>query len=82
MIYLVLFFAVFVGYGIALLVKQNNAQQLSMPLAFSGAFLLAVTLFKLLPDVYQSTNEYVGQFIMVGILLQICLEFLRDSCVC
>lgn len=79
MIYLVLFFAVFVGYGIALLVKQNNAQQLSMPLAFSGAFLLAVTLFKLLPDVYQSTNEYVGQFIMVGILLQICLEFLSKG---
>ena len=45
MIYLALFFAVFVGYGVALLLKEKNAQQLSLPLAFSGAFLLAVTLF-------------------------------------
>ena len=79
MIYLALFFAVFGGYGVALLLKEKNAQQLSLPLAFSGAFLLAVTLFELLPEVYQSTNEYVGPFIMVGILLQICLEFLSKG---
>lgn len=79
MIYLALFFAVFVGYGVALLLKEKNAQQLSLPLAFSGAFLLAVTLFELLPEVYQSTIEYVGPFIMVGILLQICLEFLSKG---
>ena len=79
MIYVVLFFAVFLGYGLALLFKQINAQQLSLPLAFSGAFLLAVTLFELLPDVYQSKNEYAGPLIMVGMLLQICLEFLSKG---
>ena len=79
MIYLALFFAVFVGYGVVLLLKEKNAQLLSLPLAFSGAFLLAVTLFELLPEVYQASNEYVGPFIMVGILLQICLEFLSKG---
>jgi zinc transporter ZupT len=79
MIYLALFFAVFVGYGVAVVLKNKKEQQLSLPLAFSGAFLLAVTLFELLPEVYQSTNEYVGPFIMVGILLQICLEFLSKG---
>jgi zinc transporter ZupT len=79
MIYLALFFAVFIGYGSAILFRNKNAQQLSLPLAFSGAFLLAVTLFELLPEVYQSTNDYVGPFIMLGILLQICLEFLSKG---
>lgn len=79
MIYLALFFAVFLGYGVAILLKEKKAQQLSLPLAFSGAFLLAVTLFNLLPQVYQSSNKYVGPFVMVGILLQICLEFLSKG---
>tara|TARA_B100000795_G_scaffold183596_1_gene139232 strand:+ start:9788 stop:10456 length:669 start_codon:yes stop_codon:yes gene_type:complete len=79
MIYLALFFAVFVGYGVAVILKNKKAQKLSLPLAFSGAFLLAVTLFELLPEVYQTTSEFVGPFIMVGILLQICLEFLSKG---
>jgi len=79
MIYLALFFAVFLGYGVAILLKEKKAQQLSLPLAFSGAFLLAVTLFNLLPQVYQSSYKYVGPFVMVGILLQICLEFLSKG---
>jgi zinc transporter ZupT len=79
MIYLALFFAVFIGYGVVLVFKNQNAQQLSIPLAFSGAFLLAVTLFELLPEVYQSSNDYVGPYIMLGILLQICLEFLSKG---
>jgi zinc transporter ZupT len=79
MIYFALFIAVFLGYGVAILLKEKKAQQLSLPLAFSGAFLLAVTLFELLPQVYQSSNKYVGPFVMVGILLQICLEFLSKG---
>lgn len=79
MIYVALFLAVFVGYGIALFLNDEKAHQLPLPLAFSGAFLLAVTIFELLPEVYQSSNTYVGPFIMVGILLQICLEFLSKG---
>ncbi|MFT6826563.1 MAG: hypothetical protein ACJAYD_001125, partial [Patiriisocius sp.] len=33
MIYLALFFAVFVGYGVAVVLKNKKAQQLSLPLA-------------------------------------------------
>ena len=79
MIYIALFLAVFVGYGIALFLNDEKAHQLSLPLAFSGAFLLAVTIFELLPEVYQSSKTNVGPFIMVGILLQICLEFLSKG---
>lgn len=45
-------------------------------LSFSGAFLLALTLFDLLPEVYQHLEgKQTGLFIMSGILLQIMLEF-------
>ncbi|WP_424493404.1 ZIP family metal transporter [Salinimicrobium sp. GXAS 041] len=45
-------------------------------LAFSGAYLLSVTVFEFLPDVYGSGNAHVGILIMAGILVQILLEFL------
>ena len=47
-----------------------------MLLAFSGAFLLALTIFELFPSVYEhSDSKTIGVFIMLGILLQIFLEF-------
>lgn len=47
-------------------------------LSFSGAYLLSVTVFELLPEVY-STGESVGIFIMAGLLLQILLEFISKG---
>ncbi len=44
-------------------------------LAFSGAFLLSITVFELLPHVFETPSKSIGVFIMVGILLQIFLEF-------
>ena len=45
-------------------------------LSFSGAFLLALTLFDLLPEVYQHLEgKQTGLYIMSGILIQIILEF-------
>lgn len=44
-------------------------------MAFSGAFLLSITVFELLPEVFQSPSKIVGVYIMLGILLQIFLEF-------
>ena len=44
-------------------------------LAFSGAFLLSVTLFHLLPEVFTVPSKVMGLYIMSGILLQIVLDF-------
>ena len=44
-------------------------------LAFSGSFLLATTLFELLPEVFKVPSKKVGVCIMAGILLQIILDF-------
>lgn len=73
--YILLFLAVAVGYLIALFLKTKEMRQMSIYLAFSGAFLLAITIFELLPEVYESPTKHTGIFIMAGILLQIFLEF-------
>jgi zinc transporter ZupT len=73
--YLLPLFSVLIGYGIALFLKPKNKTNLKLLLAFSGSFLLSLTVMHLLPDVYKSENHNIGLFIMAGILFQIILEF-------
>jgi len=75
MTYLILFGAVVIGYIIASLLKTKEMKQMSIYLAFSGAFLLAVTIFELLPEVFANPSKTIGIYILAGIMLQICLEF-------
>ncbi len=75
MTYILLFLAVAIGYIIALGLKTKELNQMSILLAFSGAFLLSITVFELLPNVFSSSEQNIGIYIMSGILLQICLEF-------
>ena len=72
--YLLPFLSVLLGYGIALFLEPKNKKNLKLLLAFSGAFLLALTVFHLLPDVYAQSNPSIGLFILIGILFQIVLE--------
>lgn len=44
-------------------------------MAFSGGFLLSITVFELLPEVFATPSKTIGVYIMIGILLQIFLEF-------
>lgn len=44
-------------------------------MAFSGAFLLSITVFELLPQVFETPDKKIGLYIMSGVLLQIFLEF-------
>lgn len=67
--------AVLLGYGIALFLKPKSKTHLKLLLAFSGSFLLSLTVMHLLPEVYESHNGRIGVFIMAGILFQIVLEF-------
>lgn len=73
--YLLPLLSVLIGYLIAISLKPRVKQNLKLLLAFSGSFLLSLTVMHLLPDVYHSDNSNVGIFIMVGILFQIILEF-------
>jgi len=73
--YILPLLSVLIGYLIALLLKPRAKQNLKLLLAFSGSFLLSLTVIHLLPDVYESDNKSIGIFIMCGILFQIILEF-------
>lgn len=55
MIYLLPLLSVILGYGIALILKPSNKKSLKLLLAFSGSFLLALTVMHLLPEVYESS---------------------------
>jgi zinc transporter ZupT len=74
--YLLPILAVVFGIALALAGKRKNTINTKLLLSFSGAFLLALTLFDLLPEVYEHLEvKRTGLFIMCGILLQIILEF-------
>jgi len=78
-IYILPIIAVVIGYGISLLLKPGNSSGFKLLLAFSGAYLLSVTVLELLPDVYREPDSGIGVFIMLGLLLQIVLEFLSKG---
>ncbi|WP_033960540.1 ZIP family metal transporter [Psychroserpens jangbogonensis] len=74
--YLFPVYAVLIGVFIVVIFKQQRNAYTKLLLSFSGAFLLALTLFDLLPEVYEHLDgKKTGLFIMSGILLQIILEF-------
>lgn len=73
--YLFPVYAVILGVIIARLSKNKKTWNTKLLLSFSGAFLLALTLFELLPEVYNHLDtKLTGLFIMCGIMLQIVLE--------
>jgi zinc transporter ZupT len=76
--YILPLLSVLLGYAIAIGIKPKDKQNLKLLLAFSGSFLLSLTVMHLLPDVYTHHIEgslNIGVYIMIGILFQIILEF-------
>ena len=74
--YLFPIYAVAIGVMLVVIFKQKKSSYTKILLSFSGAFLLALTLFDLLPEVYEHLEgKQTGLFIMSGILIQIILEF-------
>ena len=67
--------SVLLGFLFVVILKPSQLSNLKLLLAFSGAFLLSITVFHFLPEVYRNTDKSVGLFIMIGILFQIILEF-------
>ncbi len=73
--YLLPILAVLLGFIFVTVFKLRDKQHKKLLLAFSGAFLLAITVFNLLPNVFSTYKNSYGIFVMAGILLQIFLEF-------
>ncbi|MDT0540229.1 MULTISPECIES: ZIP family metal transporter [Croceitalea] len=76
MVYILPILAVIASFIFVYLIKPKSQKNIKLLLAFSGAFLLALTFFELLPEVYEKTDSRtVAVFILAGILLQVFLEF-------
>lgn len=74
--YLILVLTVLASYGVVLWTKPKKQTNIKLLLAFSGAFLLALTFFELVPEVYREGNRKTNTlFILIGVLLQLFLEF-------
>ena len=75
MSYILLIFSVLLGVIVVFIIKPSN-KFVRLLLAFSGAYLLSVTILHLLPEVYINGNDFkrIGIFILIGIILQSVLE--------
>ncbi len=74
-----LFFSAFIGGISIFFFKHDNRQRLKLVLSFSGAYLFAITILHLLPEVYASGERSVGLYILGGFILQILLEQFSDG---
>jgi zinc transporter ZupT len=74
MTYIALITSVLIGIIIVFGLKpgKNTVQLL---LSFSGAYLLSITILHLFPEVYVPENSSIGLFILLGLLLQLILDF-------
>lgn len=67
--------AAVIGFIAAYFIHKRQVA-VNLLLAFSGSFLLSVTVLEFLPSVYDSPATNIGLFIIIGLLLQISLEYL------
>ena len=75
MSYLLLILSVLIGSLLVIFIKPST-KIVRLLLAFSGAYLLSVTVLHLIPEVYINTTNptKIGVFVLVGILIQSILE--------
>ncbi len=74
MTYIALILSVLIGIFIVFGLKPSN-QFAKLLLAFSGAYLLSITILHLFPEVYASEVSNIGLFILIGLLFQLILDF-------
>lgn len=71
---ILLFSSAFLGGLSVFFFKSENTNRLKLVLSFSGAYLFAITVLHLMPDVYSSGDSKIGLFILGGFILQILME--------
>jgi len=74
MTYIALILSVLVGITIVFGLKPSN-KTAQLLLAFSGAYLLSISILHLFPEVYASEISNIGLFILLGLLFQLILDF-------
>ena len=77
--YALLFFVILASGLSFLLFKKINQQYLKLALSFTGAFLFALCMMEMIPEVYESGNAGIGLYILIGFFSQILIEFFSEG---
>lgn len=78
-IFTILFFSAVLSGLTAFLFNRQNKTVLKLLLAFSGAYLFAICVLHLIPEIYSSTKDSIGIYILIGFFFQILLEFFSEG---
>ena len=79
MTYIVLIASVVVGVLLVQFIKDLKPSAIKLLIAFSGAYLFAISVFHLLPEIYLDGDKQIGLFLLIGFILQIFLEFFSQG---
>ncbi len=71
---LILFLSVIIGVLIVYLLKPK-LKFTQLLLSFSGAYLLAITITHLLPEVFENNTKNIGLYIILGLLIQLIMDY-------
>lgn len=72
--YIILIASVLIGVLIVFGLKPTSRVTRTM-IAFSGAYLLSITVLHLIPETFETGNKNIGIFILIGLLIQLSLDF-------
>lgn len=76
--YIALILSVIIS-GVSVLYINISSKNLKLILSFSGAFLFAISVLHLIPEIYSAGTENIGIYILIGFFLQLLLEFFTEG---
>jgi zinc transporter ZupT len=76
---IILFSSAFLGGLSVIIFNLKFSKNLKLLISFSGAFLLAICVLHLIPEIFSNYTKKVGLFILLGFLFQLLLEFFSDG---
>lgn len=78
LLYILLFVTVIIS-GCSVLFIKISSKNLKLILSFTGAFLFAISVLHLIPEIYEAGTKNIGVFILIGFFAQILLEFFSEG---
>lgn len=77
---ILLLFLTVTGAGLLFfLFRKSNPLYLKLSLAFTGAYLFAISMTELMPAVFSSSVPKIGYFILAGFFIQLVLEYFSEG---
>src|SRR5690349_18601599 len=77
--YFLLWFTVMAGGISVFFFSRIRPAILKLLLAFSGAYLFALCMLHLIPEVYHASSSNIGIYVLVGFFLQVALEIFSEG---